>query len=147
MSVKLTAKQQSFVYEYLIDLNGTQAAIRAGYSKKTAQQIATENLSKPLIQGAITKAQEERARRVQVTADDVLRDLITIKNRCMQAEPVMMYEDGEQVASGEYKFEHTGANKSLELIGKHLKMFTDKVEQQNTGAITVNVLQDDIDAL
>ena len=60
---ELTDKQKAFVDEYLIDLNATQAAIRAGYSKDTAQQIGSENLSKPLVHEAIAKAQEERAKR------------------------------------------------------------------------------------
>jgi phage terminase small subunit len=68
----LTPKQQRFVAEYLIDLNATQAAIRAGYSKKTAQRIGSENLSKPLIATGIRKAIEERRQRTQIDADYVL---------------------------------------------------------------------------
>jgi len=61
----LTPKQELFVNEYLVDLNATQAAIRAGYSKKTAKQIATENLSKPAIARAIAEANQERMERVK----------------------------------------------------------------------------------
>lgn len=75
MSDNLTAKQRMFVAEYLIDLNATQAAIRAGYSVKTARQMGEENLSKPDIQGAIQKAMEERAKRTQITQDAVLEKL------------------------------------------------------------------------
>ena len=71
----LTDKQQAFVEEYLIDLNATQAAIRAGYSEKTAQQIGSENLSKPVIQEAIREKQQERSERTQITADKVLKEL------------------------------------------------------------------------
>lgn len=71
----LTAKQRFFVEEYLIDLNATQAAIRAGYSKKTANRIATENLSKPVIATKIAELQADRARRVGVNADEVLEHL------------------------------------------------------------------------
>lgn len=124
----LTDKQALFVKEYLVDLNATQAAIRAGYSKKTAQKIGSENLSKPLVADAIAEAQAKRFERVQITADDVVRDLIAVKDRCMRAEPVMIRQGNEMVESGEYKFEHAGANKSLELLGRHLKMFTDKTE-------------------
>jgi len=70
----LTPKQSFFVKEYLIDLNGTQAAIRAGYSKKTASAIAVENLTKPLIQAAIQKAQAKRSERIEITQDQVLRE-------------------------------------------------------------------------
>lgn len=71
----LTAKQAQFVKEYLIDLNATQAAIRAGYSKKTARQIGEENLTKPDIAAAVKKAVESRANRTEITADRVLKEL------------------------------------------------------------------------
>lgn len=71
----LTAKQQRFVQEYLVDLNATQAAIRAGYSAKTARSIAQENLTKPDIASAIAAAQQKRALRVEVTQDRVLQEL------------------------------------------------------------------------
>ena len=69
---KLTAKQSLFIKEYLVDLNATQAAIRAGYSKKTAQAISTENLSKPLISEAIKVEMDKRAGRIELTMDRVL---------------------------------------------------------------------------
>lgn len=73
--MKLTPKQQRFVAEYLIDLNGTQAAIRAGYSKHTARQTAYETLSKPYIQEAIAEAQAERVNSTKVDAQYVLKRL------------------------------------------------------------------------
>lgn len=72
---KLTAKQKMFVHEYLVDLNATQAAIRAGYSEKTAEVIGFENIRKPNIEKAIQKAMDERAKRVDVTAERVLQEL------------------------------------------------------------------------
>lgn len=74
----LTAKQQFFVDEYLIDLNATQAAIRAGYSKKTARFIGCENLTKPNIAAAIAKKKAERSARVGLDADRVLYQLKAI---------------------------------------------------------------------
>jgi phage terminase small subunit len=71
----LNAKQATFVREYLIDLNATQAAIRAGYSPKTAGQIGDENLRKPEIAAAVQSAMAERAGRTEITADRVLREL------------------------------------------------------------------------
>ncbi len=68
---KLTAKQQKFIEEYLIDLNATQAAIRAGYSKRTAQQIGAENLSKPVIARAIEKAKKELSENTKMDAEFV----------------------------------------------------------------------------
>lgn len=76
--LKLTAKQERFVEEYLVDLNATQAAIRAGYSEKTAQQIGTENLSKPVIADAVAQAQKERAERNEITQDMVLQEYAKI---------------------------------------------------------------------
>lgn len=71
---KLTAKQKRFVEEYLIDLNATQAAIRAGYSERTAHSIGHELLRKPEIQAAIAEKMAERSKRVEVTADRVLEE-------------------------------------------------------------------------
>lgn len=74
----LTAKQEAFVREYLVDLNATQAAIRAGYSVDTARQTGSENLTKPDIADAIAAAQAERAQRTNITADKVLEELAKI---------------------------------------------------------------------
>ncbi|SDU02062.1 MULTISPECIES: terminase small subunit [Pseudomonas fluorescens group] len=74
----LTAKQQRFVDEYLIDLNATQAAIRAGYSERTARSISNENLTKPDIQSAIEKGMKARSSRVEITQDMVLKELAKI---------------------------------------------------------------------
>lgn len=78
---KLTPKQQRFVDEYLIDLNATQAAIRAGYSERTAYSIGDENLKKPEIKKAIEQAKAKRSQRTKIEADSVLKmwyDLATV---------------------------------------------------------------------
>ena len=75
---KLNPKQQRFVEEYLIDLNATQAAIRAGYSPKTATAIASENLSKPSISAAIAWAMAERSKRTGITQDRILEELAKV---------------------------------------------------------------------
>jgi len=74
----LTDKQKRFVEEYLLDLNATQAAIRAGYSAKTAGSIGEENLRKPEIAAAIQEAQDARSKRTEITADRVLQELAKI---------------------------------------------------------------------
>ena len=74
----LTPKQQRFVEEYLIDLNATQSAIRAGYSEKTAKSIGQENLTKPDIQKAIEEAQNKRQEQTQIDAAYVLKRLVEI---------------------------------------------------------------------
>lgn len=73
--MSLTPKQERFVAEYLIDLNATQAAIRAGYSEKTSGEMGYENLNKPQIVDAITKAKAERQGRTEITQDRVLQEL------------------------------------------------------------------------
>ncbi len=78
MDKKLTPKQKIFIKEYLIDLNATQAAIRAGYSEKTANRIATENLSKPVIREALTQAMEKRENELEITAEMVLNEFARI---------------------------------------------------------------------
>lgn len=124
----LTPKQSLFVKEYLIDLNGTQAAIRAGYSEKTARQIAEENLSKPDIQAAVQEAMDKRAQKVEITAEYVLTTIKNTIERCAQAEPVL---DRDGNPTGEYKFDSNAVLKGAELLGKHLKLFTDKVDISN----------------
>lgn len=74
----LNEKQARFVAEYMIDLNATQAATRAGYSAKTAYAIGHELLKKPEIQAALTAAMDDRSERTQITADRVLEELARI---------------------------------------------------------------------
>ncbi len=123
--MSLTPKQERFVQEFLLDLNATQAAIRAGYSKHTARQAGAENLSKPDISAAIQAAQADRAKRTKVDQDWVVRRLQSVVERCMQTEPVL---DSEGNLTGEFTFNPSGANKALELLGKHLGIFKEKVE-------------------
>ena len=113
--MKLTPKQQRFVEEYLVDLNATQAAIRAGYSAKTVNQQGPRLLVNVGVQAAIQAAQQERSVRVQCTQDSVLEGII----RCTQAS-----ENAE---------DYRTALKGYELQGRHLGMFTDKVQQETSG--------------
>jgi phage terminase small subunit len=127
---RLTAKQDAFVREYLIDLNATQAAVRAGYSAATAYSIGSENLSKPEIQSAIQSALSARAKRTEITADYVLTKIQQTVERCSAEDPE----------------EHNPAAvlKGCELLGKHLKLFTEKHEiaGPNGGAIPLSVTPD-----
>lgn len=121
----LTAKQAAFVAEYLIDLNATQAAIRAGYSEKAAKAIGAENLTKPDVQEAIKEAMQARAERTEITQDKVLKDVEAIKRDAMRSK---IGKDGT-----EEMINHTAALKACELQGRHLKMWNDKLD------ITANV--------
>lgn len=119
------SKRDLFVEEYLVDLNATQAAIRAGYSERSAEVTGHRLLRDAKVAAAIAEAQKARSERTEITADWVLKNLKTVAERCMQAEPVLD-RDGKE--TGEFTFNASGANRSLELIGKHLKMFTDRTE-------------------
>ena len=137
---KLTAKQQRFVGEYLIDLNATQAAIRAGYSEKTAKSVGHENLTKPDIAEAISEAQNKRSERVEITQDYVLENIKKVIERCMQAEAVLSRDGSPVLVEGPegdltclFEFKENGALKGLELLGKHLGMF---VEQKKVDVTT-----------
>jgi phage terminase small subunit len=88
----LTAKQERFVQEYLIDLNATQAAIRAGYSAKTAAEIGFENLRKPQISGAIAAKQQKSAAKYELTSDLVIRSIV----QELEFDPAKLYgQDGQ----------------------------------------------------
>lgn len=132
---KLTPKQLQFCKEYLIDLNGAQAAIRAGYSEKTAKEIASENLTKPNIVEYIQKQMDKRAEKTEINAEYVLKTIKSTIERCSQAEPVMI--NGEP--SGEYKFDAASVLKGCELLGKHLKLFSEKIE--HSGSINITKIE------
>lgn len=134
---KLTDKQKTFVQEYLVDLNATQASIRAGYSEKTAKQIGTENLAKPAIADAIAEAQAKRKERTEINQDYVLQKIQLVGERCIQEVNPVLTPAGKQVVDKKgnplFTFNANGANKSFEMLGKHLGMFTEKVEINEIG--------------
>jgi phage terminase small subunit len=164
----LTAKQQVFVQEYLVDLNATQAAIRAGYSEKTAASIGCENLTKPYIQSSIADAMAERAKRTEVTQDFVLGELLKIARANMKnymrvgpnGDPYLDfstltddqaavlsevtvddYVDGRGENSRKVKrvrFKLHDKRAALVDLGRHLGMFTDKLE--HSGGLSLEEL-------
>lgn len=130
----LNEKQKQFCEEYIIDLNGTQAAIRAGYSEKTANRIASELLTKLDIQEYICELKNKRSERVKYSQDELMRDILEVKNRCMQANPVLDKEGNE---TGIWKFDSNGANKALDMLAKHVG-FYETDNKQKAFNISVN---------
>jgi len=130
-SNKLNDKQKLFVSEYLKDLNATRAAIRAGYSKKTARSQGQRLLTKADVAAAIEKSFEKRLERTDIDADYVLRQAVKVHERCMQAVPVL---DKKGCPTGEYRFDAASACRSLELVGKHIDVQAFKENHEHTGA-------------
>lgn len=128
--MSLTPKQAEFCRQYLIDLNATQAAIRAGYSVKTAKEQAARLLTNVNIQSEISQMQVAREKRTEITQDYVLSGLKKNFERAMQFEPV---RDSEGNETGEFRYEGSVANRALELMGKHLGMFADRHKHEVTG--------------
>ena len=118
--MKLSPKQNRFCEEYLVDLNATQAAIRAGYSRRTANPQAARLLVNVSVQEYIRQLRDIQKHETGINAKYVLNSLKTVADRCLQAEPVL---DGDGEPTGEYRFNATGACKALELLGKHLGLF------------------------
>ena len=143
MSVaKLTEKQKRFVQEYLVDLNATAAAKRAGYSEKTADRIGPELLGKTCVSAAIQEAIKKRQKRVEITQDMVLAELAAIafangadyatvnRNGLVRIIPTseLSTEQKKAIAcikEGQYGTEVKQYDKlrALEMLGKHLGMF------------------------
>ena len=112
---KLTAKQELFVQEYVVNLNASKAAQLAGYSRKTARAIGIENLTKPAIREAIDNALAERAKRTELRADEVIEGL-------------------KREASFRGKgSSHSARVQALSWLGRHLAMFTDKSQVEVKG--------------
>lgn len=143
----MTKKQKRFIEEYLIDLNATQAAIRAGYSPDTAKAIGCENLTKPDIRAHIDRAMAERSKRTGVNADRIIMELAkiafinaadVINTKTATVKEDALPEDTAAIQSVKVKtFGEDGLEreikmadklKALELLGKHFGMFKDKVE-------------------
>ena len=129
--MKLTDKQKRFCDEYLIDLNATQAAIRAGYSKKTASTIANENLKKPYIKGYIDERLKQLEDKRIAKADEVLKYLTSVMRNEVKEEVVVVESKGDGCSSARTIKKDMSAkdrNKAAELLGKRYRLFTDRIE-------------------
>lgn len=137
--VGLNPKQALFVAEYLIDLNGAAAYKRAGYKGqgKTADVNASRMLTNANVAAAVKEAVDKRANDLGIDAKYVLSTIKETVDRCRQVHPVLdrrgeqiyvlVGENGEQLVPA-FEFDATGVLKGAELLGRHLKMFTDKTE-------------------
>lgn len=112
----MTPKQARFVAEYLVDLNATQAAIRAGYSAKTAGQTGFDLLKKPEIAEAIAAAQQERAQRTHITADRVLRELARVAFSDLRR---LYRDDGSMLLPHEWDDDTAAAMAGVETVEQH----------------------------
>ena len=130
--MKLTPKQQRFVEEYLVDLNATQAAIRAGYSGKSAYAIGHQNLKKHEIQAALETAIAERAERTAVTADRVIHEFARLAFADITDKPV-------QLADGTVRIKPSDKLRALEALGRHLALFTDNVSHEHSGGVVTAI--------
>ncbi len=153
---ELTAKQKAFCEEFIIDFNGTQAAIRAGYSKRSAEKIATENRQKPEIKLYIQQLINKRSNKTAITAENVLKEIARlafsdirevfnedgglinpkfmadeISSAVQSVDVVTSYEsdeEGNRVPVHTKKIKLADKTKNLELLSKHLGLLTEKVE-------------------
>ena len=115
-NISMTPKQRRFVEEYLIDLNATQAAIRAGYAKSGASVEGTRLLANAKIATAVAAAQAKRSERTEITQDYVLATIRGTVERCESSD----------------NYNPQAVLRGLELLGRHLAMFTDKTVNRNT---------------
>ena len=128
---KLTAKQQRFCDEYLIDLNATQAAIRAGYSEKNARNIASENLAKPNIKQYIDERMAEKESELIADQDEVLKYLTSVLRGKTQSEIVVVEGTGDgcsEARAMQKAPDEKERLKAAELLGKRYGLYTEKVD-------------------
>ena len=135
---KLTAKQQRFCDEYLIDLNATQAAIRAGYSKKTAYAIGIENLKKLELKKYIDNRMAEKEKQLIADQDEVLRYLTSVLRGESRSTEIVVEGKGEGCSEARTMQKEPSEKdrlKAAELLGKRYGIYTENVDVN--GAIPV----------
>lgn len=139
---KMTPKQKRFCDEYLIDTNATQAAIRAGYSKKTAYAIGVENLKKVEIKKYIAERMAEKESELIADQDEVLRYLTAVLRGKTQSEVVVVEGTGNGASEARTMQKAPDEKerlKAAELLGKRYGIYTDRIEQDVDMELNINV--------
>ncbi|MEG1497585.1 MAG: terminase small subunit [Clostridiales bacterium] len=139
----LTAKQKRFCDEYLIDLNATQAAIRAGYSPKTAQEQGSRLLLNVMVRGYIEKRMAEKESQLIASQDEVLQYLTSVLRGETKEEVVTVEGDGNGISTARIIDKHVGERerlKAAELLGKSYMLFTDNLN--TTGNVNIKFVED-----
>lgn len=137
----LSARQRCFVQEYLVDLNATQAAIRAGYAPDSARQQGSRLMAREAVRQAVEAAMAHRAQRTGLTADEVIADLRELRDICMGRRPVKIMTIVKNAREGTAEpievegmmFEPAAANRALEMLGKHMRLFADRMDVTSNG--------------
>lgn len=160
---KLSDKQKAFIQEYLIDLNATKAAIRSKYKISAAKDLGSRNLNNPVIRAEIEKAMAERSKRTGINADRVLTelakigflnpaDVVNVRNGVIKADASkddlaavqvikVKESDFDNGSSFECEIRFHDKHKALELLGRHLGIFNDKIKLE--GAVPVIITGSD----
>ena len=143
----LSDKQKQFVAEYLVDMNATQAAIRAGYSPKTAKLTGHRLITNDNVAAAVAEAKSERLQRVQVNQDYVLDTIVDTIERCKQAKPVydrkgnhVLVETPNGEMAPAYTFDAGNVLRGAEMLGKHLGIM-DKSQEEQTDRLTLALIE------
>lgn len=172
MAAALTPKQELFVSEYLVDLNATQAAIRAGYTKRSARVQASRLLTNAAIQASIASAFANRIERLELTQDSVVKQLMAIAfsdirdvvswgdageiemvpsdeltrdaaaalREVRSTTSTVIFHDGQERSTVYKAVKQHDKMRALELLGKHLGMFVDRVEHSGNVGLTLTKL-------
>lgn len=135
---RLTPKQELFCHEYLIDMNATQAAVRAGYRASSATRQSSRMLSDQAVQSYVSLLMAERNRQLAIDANYVLKQAVELHERCMQQISPKRFRNQEVIdeqGNPVYEFDAANALKALELIGKHVNVGAFKERLEMSGDV------------